>query len=113
MSFTKFQNSVLATDNFVLEGGIKVLITAASVEIATLVVGTLYVVTAIGGPALLRQSTDAAVSSNANFDVCIPDGGMARFRAIDTILNVIEADVTSSATAAIYIAEIDESQNNL
>ena len=108
MSFTEYQNRVLATDQFVLAGGIKIAVSDTGVEISTLTVGTLYVASAVGADVLLHQDTTTAVSSNGNFDVCVTAGSMIRFRAIDTLLNVIEADATSAATAALYIAEVDE-----
>lgn len=111
MSISAFQRSILATDNFTLAGGIKVLITDTTVEITTLAVDQIYVVTAVGGAALLHQDATDASSANAGFDVCVPAGGMVRFRAISTTLNVIEADNTSVATAAIYIATVDEAKN--
>jgi len=105
---SQFESTVLATDNIVLAGGIKVAISDSGVEITSLVVGKLYVVTAVGGAALMHQDTSTAVSSNANFDICIPSGGMIRFRAIDTVCNFIEADANSTAEAAVYIAEVNE-----
>lgn len=108
MGFTEYHKKILSTDQFVLGGGIKVAISDSGVEISSLTVGKLYVIAAVGGAALMRQSTDTAVSSNGNFDVCIPAGGMIRHRATDTTYNFIEADASSEATAAVYIAEIDE-----
>jgi len=92
----------------VLSGGIKVALSDSQVEITSLVAGKTYILTAIGGHALVRQSTTGASSANAGFDICIPDGGMIKILAIDTVYNFVEADTTSEATAAVYISEVDE-----
>lgn len=102
---------------FVAGGGIKVAVGATTVEITSLKPGRLYRFThSAGGDAAATQSpgcvcrfsaSDAA-SSNGNFDFAVAAGESVLVRAIGSVLNVIEMDATSAATAALYIQLIDE-----
>jgi len=92
--------------NFSPLKGLIVLITAASVEQTGLVVGRTYQFSSVGGVALVRWDTDAAVASDSNFDFAVPPGQLVYAVARSTMLNIIELDTSSSATAACAIAEV-------
>ncbi len=93
---------------YVLGGGILILITAASVEQTGLTAGRTYEAVAIDGGALVKYGTDAATIADGGFDFAVPkNGGPVRFVMVDTILNVIESDSASVATAVLLISEVD------
>ena len=89
-------------------GGINVLITASSVEQTGLLPGALYEFTAIGGMACCRWDTTAATAADGGFTFCVVPGESKRLRnpAANTLLNVIESDAGSIATATLLITEI-------
>ena len=89
-------------------GGLVVLITASSVEQTGLIAGAIYELSAIGGIALCRWDTTAAAASDGGFTFAVADGETKRVRNPDsnTLLNVIEADASSSATAVLVISRV-------
>lgn len=86
-----------------------VLITAATVEKAGLVIGRDYHFVARGAMALCRWgSGDAGIADN-EFDFAVGENsGPVIVRAVQTIINVIEADSSSAATAVLAIGRIAE-----
>ena len=90
-------------------GGINVLITAASVEQTGLEPGALYEFTAIGGMACCRWDTTAATAADGGFTFCVVPGESKRVRnpSPNTLLNVIESDAGSIATATLLITRVD------
>lgn len=90
----------MVTDEINFEGdGVRVGITAASVENTTLKPGRVYRVTAMGGNALIEDSTDPASTSNYAFAVA--NGDHLFWKCNSSIVNVIENDTTSDAAAAV------------
>ena len=63
---------------------------------------------AVGGDALIRVGADDASSANAGFDFCVSNYAQLHWKATSTTINVIEADASSAATAALYISELDD-----
>jgi len=88
--------------------GLHVLITAASVEQTGLTPGALYEFTAVGGTALCRWDTTAAVMGDAGFTFAVSPGESVRARCPvgNTLLNVIEGSADSATNAALCISEI-------
>jgi hypothetical protein len=89
-------------------GGINVLITAASVEQTGLVPGAVYEFTAVDGTACCRWDTTAATSADGGFTFVVGKGETKRVRnpAGNTLLNVIESDAGSVATAVLLITRV-------
>lgn len=92
--------------SFVAGGGIKVAVGASTVEITSLKIGAVYQLSAVGGDALVRVGASDAASSNGNFDFIVNEYDQMHWKAPSTTINVIEADTTSDAAAALYISEI-------
>lgn len=92
--------------SFVAGGGIKVAIGASTVEITSLKIGAVYQLSAASGDALVRVGASDAASSNGNFDFAVTKNAPLKWKAPSTTINVIEADTTSDAAAALYISEI-------
>jgi len=93
-------------NNFKALGGFIVLLGAASIEQTGLTVGRTYQLTVVGGVALVRWDTDAAVASDGNFDFAVVPGQIVEVVARSTMLNIIELDASSTATAAVAISEV-------
>jgi hypothetical protein len=93
---------------FVEDAGIKVAVGATTVEITSLSPGKVYQLNSVGGNALVRVGADDASSANGGFDFCVNDFTQMHWKATSTTINVIEADTTSAATAALYICELDD-----
>ena len=93
--------------NFKALGGLIVLLGATTVEQTGLVVGRTYQFTVVGGVALVRLDTDAAVASDGNYDFAVVPGEVVYAVARTTFCNIIELDSSSTATAAVSIAEVD------
>jgi hypothetical protein len=91
---------------FVEDAGIKVAIGATTVEITNLRPGTIYQLAAVGGDALIREGADDASSANGGFDFCVNQYTQCHWQARSTTINVIEADATSDAAAALYISRM-------
>jgi hypothetical protein len=85
---------------------VRIGITASSVENTTLIVGRVYRVTAMGGNALIEDSTDAASTSNYAFAVA--NGDSILWKCNSAIINVIENDTTSDGAAAVSFELVDE-----
>jgi hypothetical protein len=92
------------------DAGIKVAVGATTVEITSLLPGKEYQLNAVGGDALIRVGADDASSANGGFDFIVSQYSQMHWRSRGTTINVIEADATSAATAALYISEVDDSQ---
>ena len=95
---------------YVEGGALLVLITVASVEQAGLVPGRTYEALAIGAGALVKYGTDAATIADGGFDWAVSKNGPPmRFvmPAGVTLINVIESDDTSSASAILLISEVE------
>ena len=92
--------------NFSALKGLIVLLGATTVEQTGLTVGRTYQFTVVGGVALVRWDTSAAVASDGNFDFAVVPGQVVYAVARDTMVNIIELDSSSSATAAVAIAEV-------
>ena len=101
--------------------GIKVAVGGTTVEITSLLPGRTYRMThSAGGDAAVTQSAGCvcrfsasdASSANGGFDFAIAAGESLLVRAppgnAGTVLNVIEMDATSAATAALYIQEVSD-----
>jgi hypothetical protein len=88
--------------------GLVVLITAASVEQTGLVPGAYYEFTATGGTALCRWDTTAAAASDGGFTFAVVPGETKRVRnpVGNTLLNVIEAETGSTATAVLTVSRV-------
>ena len=95
---------------YVAGGALLVLITSASVEQTGLVAGRTYEAVAIDGGALIKYGTDAATIADGGFDFAVPKNAPPmRFvmPAGVTLINVIESDGGSVATAVLLISEVD------
>jgi len=91
-------------------GGFVVLITAASVEQTALEAGETYDFVAVGGTALCRWDTTAAAAADGSFTFAVPPGTVVLVKnpANNTLLNVIEAETGSTATAALLISKVTQ-----
>ena len=89
-------------------GGINVLITAASVEQTGLEAGATYEFSAIDGAACCRWDTTAATSADGGFTFVVGKGETKRVKnpTGNTLLNVIESDAGSVATAVLLITKV-------
>lgn len=94
--------------NFDEDVGRVILITASNVTDTGFISGRNYLFSAIGGMALCRWGTDAASSADGGFDFAVPAGASIVVRATNSALSVIEADNTSSATAALFAGRLME-----
>ncbi len=95
---------------YVTGGTLLILITAASVEQTGFIAGRTYEAVAIDGGALVKYGTDAATIADGGFDFAVPKNGPPmRFvmPAGVTLLNVIESDAGSVATAVLLISEVE------
>jgi len=88
-------------------GGNHVLIDVA-VEVTGLSPGSIYEFVALGGAAVCRWDTTAAAATDGAFTFAVTPGQVARVvcPAGNTLLNVIEANADSTATASLLISEI-------
>ena len=93
--------------NFKALGGLIVLLSNVAVEQTGLVIGRTYQFTVVGGVALVRLDTTAAAASDGSFDFAVVPGQIVYAVARTTFCNIIELDTSSSATAALTIAEVD------
>jgi hypothetical protein len=66
------------SNKYVALGGQVILLGAASVEQSGFVAGRTYEFTVIGGCALVRNDTTAAVASDGGFDFAVPEGAVIR-----------------------------------
>lgn len=89
-------------------GGKVILIGAASVEETGLEPGATYDFVATGGTALCRWDTTAAAAADGSFTFACPPGAVVRVRnpANNTLLNVIEAEAGSTATAVLAVCKV-------
>lgn len=89
-------------------GGVSVVISDASVEQTGLEPGASYDFVATGGTALCRWDTTAATAADGGYTFAVPPGTVVRVRnpADNTLLNVIEAEAGSTATAILTFAKV-------
>jgi hypothetical protein len=92
--------------NFVALAGKLVLLGAVSVEQTGFIKGRTYAFVAVGGTALVRWDTTAATIADGGFDFAVPPGETVYAVARDTLVNIIEAEAGSTATAAVLIGEV-------
>jgi hypothetical protein len=95
-------------EEYVPLGGGVVAIGAASVEQTGLTAGATYEFTATGGTALCRWDTTAAAASDGGFTFAVVPGTVVRCKNPlgNTLLNVIEAEAGSTATATLTYAQV-------
>ena len=94
---------------YAVDGGFIVLLGAITVEQTGMLPGETYEFKAFDGNALCRWGTDAASAADGGFDFGVRrNGDVVRVLcpAGITAINIIEATVDSSATAAVAIARI-------
>ncbi len=95
---------------YVAGGGLLILLGAATVEQTGLLPGAKYEFKSADGNALIRWGTEDASAADGGFDFCVRRNGDS-IRAMCppgiTAVNVIEATVDSSATAAVLMSRID------
>ncbi len=86
-------------------GTLAIAITAASVEQTGLIPGAYYEMTACAGSAVCRWDTSAATVADGGATFVVPANTtrVVRNPAANTLLNVIEADASSDATALLII----------
>jgi hypothetical protein len=92
--------------NYKTDGGLLVLIGAATVEQTGLVSGEIYEFVA-SWPCLCRWGADDASIADGGFDFAVPAGGMVVSQCPEgvTAINVIELSAESNAAAALAISQ--------
>jgi len=90
------------------DGGLLVLLGAATVEQTGMVAGRTYEFAADDGAALIRWGAGDASIADGGFDFCVPRNCTVRSTcpAGVTAVNVIEANAGSVATATLTIADV-------
>ena len=89
-------------------GGLVLLLDNAATEQAGLLPGALYEFYCFGGTALCRWDTTAAASADAGFTFFVGEGETKRVRnpTGNTLLNIIELDTSSEATATLILTRV-------
>lgn len=89
------------------QGGLLVLITAATVEQTGMLPGALYEFVA-SDPCLCRWGADNATIADGGFDFAVPAGAVIRAYCPvgDTAINVIEATSASDGAATLLISRV-------
>lgn len=93
--------------DYFAQGGLLILIGAATVEQTGMLPGQLYEFVATD-PCLCRWGADDASIADAGFDFAVPAGAVIRAFCPtgDTAINVIEASDASAATAVLLISKV-------
>ena len=94
--------------NYVVGGGLLILLGATTVEQTGLLPGHEYDFVATGGTALCRWGAGDASIADAGFDFSVPPGAVVRARCPTgvTAINVIEAEAGSTATAVLTVGRV-------
>jgi len=92
------------------DGGLLVLVGAATVEQTGMTAGRTYEFVAHDAAALVRWGAGDASIADGGFDFCVPQNAAIRSvcPASVTAVNVIEANAASVATATLTIAHVEQ-----
>jgi len=99
----------VGTEEYQALGGFVVLLGAVSVEQTGLEAGRVYEFTVTGGTALCRWDTTAAAATDGSFTFSVVPNTNIRVKCPigNTLLNVIEAETGSTATAVLTLVPVD------
>ena len=100
-------NQNVSAPKYVVDGGLLILIGAATVEQTGMLPGETYAFLATD-PAVCRWGADDASAADGGFDFLVPPGILvfAVCPSGDTAINVIELSAASAATAAMGVSRV-------
>jgi len=100
--------SKVGSEEYQAIGGFVVLLGATSVEQTGLEAGRVYEFSVTGGTALCRWDTTAAAASDGSFTFAVVPNTYLRVKCpiANTLLNVIEAETGSTATAVLTLVPV-------